>query len=43
LIGTNLTDEIWTNTNGAAPFSADDKVHTQNRGRQLFVEGSVKF
>lgn len=43
LIGTNLTDEIWTNTNGGAPFSADDTVHTQNRGRQLFVEASFKF
>jgi iron complex outermembrane recepter protein len=43
LIGTNLTDEIWTNTNGPAPFSADDTVHTQNRGRQVFVEASFKF
>ncbi len=43
LIGTNLTDEIWTNTNGPAPFTADDTVHTQNRGRQLFVEASFKF
>lgn len=43
LIGSNLTDEIWTNTNGGAPFSADDTIHTQNRGRQLFVETSFKF
>ncbi len=43
LIGTNLTDEIWTNTNGPAPFTADDTIHTQNRGRQLFVEASFKF
>lgn len=43
LIGTNLTDEIWTNTTGGAPFSADDKVHTQNRGRQIFVEAGFKF
>jgi iron complex outermembrane receptor protein len=43
LIGTNLTDEIWTNTNGPAPFTADDTVHTQNRGRQVFVEASFKF
>jgi iron complex outermembrane recepter protein len=43
LIGSNLTDEIWTNTNGGAPFSADDTIHTQNRGRQLFVEASFKF
>lgn len=43
LVGTNLTDEIWTNTNGPAPFTNDDTVHTQNRGRQLFVEASFKF
>lgn len=43
LIGTNLTDEIWTNTNGPAPFTADDTVHTQNRGRQIFVEAAFKF
>lgn len=43
LIGSNLTDEIWTNTNGGAPFTADDTIHTQNRGRQLFVETSFKF
>ena len=43
LIGTNLTDEIWTNTNGPAPFTSDDTVHTQNRGRQLFVEAAFKF
>ena len=43
LIGSNLTDEIWTNTNAGAPFSSDDTIHTQNRGRQLFVETSFKF
>lgn len=43
LIGTNLTNEIWTNTNGPAPFTSDDTVHTQNRGRQLFVEVAFKF
>jgi iron complex outermembrane receptor protein len=43
LIGLNLTDKLWTNTNGPAPFTADDTVHTQNRGRQLFVEASFKF
>ncbi|MEP6346411.1 MAG: TonB-dependent receptor [Parasphingorhabdus sp.] len=43
LIGLNLTDEIWTNTNAAAPFTAGDRVHTQNRGRQLFVEAAFKF
>lgn len=43
LIGLNLTDEIWTNTNGAAPFTAGDRVHTQNRGRQVSVEAAFKF
>lgn len=43
LIGLNLTDEIWTNTNAAAPFTAGDRVHTQNRGRQVFVEAAFKF
>ncbi len=43
LIGTNLTDEIWTNTNGGAPFSADDTIHTQNRGRQIFLEAAFKI
>ncbi len=43
LIGTNLTNKIWTNTNGPAPFTSDDTVHTQNRGRQLFVEAAFKF
>jgi len=43
LIGLNLTDEIWTNTNGPAPFTAGDRVNTQNRGRQVFVEAAFKF
>ncbi len=43
LIGTNLTNKLWTNTNGPAPFTSDDTIHTQNRGRQLFVEASFKF
>lgn len=43
LIGLNLTDEIWTNTNGNAPFTGGDRVHTQNRGRQVFVEAGFKF
>lgn len=43
LVGTNLTDEIWTNTNGAAPFTAGDLVHTQNRGRQVTVQAGFKF
>ena len=43
LIGLNLTDELWTNTNAAAPFTAGDRVHTQNRGRQVFLEASFKL
>lgn len=43
LIGTNLTNEIWVNTSGGAPFNADDRVFTQNRGRQVFVEAGFKF
>lgn len=47
LIGTNLTDELWVNTSGAAPFrpsvGGDDLVLTQNRGRQISVEAAFKF
>lgn len=43
LIALNLTDEIWTNTNGNAPFTGGDRLHTQNRGRQVFVEAAFKF
>lgn len=46
LIGVNLTDKIWVNTSGGRPFlggGGDDLVVTQNRGRQVFVEGKFKF
>lgn len=55
LIGVNLTDEIWANTAGDRPFldagnalgrvtgGGDDRVITQNRGRQVFVEAAFKF
>lgn len=54
LIGVNLTDELWVNTSGGRPFLApagnplgipvgDDLVVTQNRGRQVFLEGKFKF
>lgn len=46
LVGVNLTNEIWANTAGDRPFlppGGDDRVVTQNRGRQLFVEASFKF
>ena len=55
LVGVNLTDEIFTNTSGGRPFlspggaagfglaAGDDKVVSQNRGRQLFAEVSFRF
>lgn len=55
LIGVNLTDEIWANTVGDRPFldagntlgratgGGDDRVVTQNRGRQVFIEAAFKF
>ncbi len=46
LVGTNLSDEIWTNTSAGRPFlpaNGDDLILTQNRGRQIFVETSFKF
>ena len=53
LVGVNLTDKIYTNTSGDRPFLApangfgvpigDDIILNQNRGRQFFVEASVKF
>ncbi|MEP2735108.1 MAG: TonB-dependent receptor [Erythrobacter sp.] len=46
LVGTNLADEIWTNTSGGRPFlpaTGDDFVVTQNRGRQVYAEVSFKF
>ena len=44
----NLADKIYTQTSGDRPFLAarpigDDVILNQNRGRQIFVEGSVKF
>uniref|UniRef100_UPI0025CD3A35 TonB-dependent receptor n=1 Tax=Novosphingobium sp. Chol11 TaxID=1385763 RepID=UPI0025CD3A35 len=52
LIANNLTDKIFVNTSGGRPFLAgpglglpvgDDEVFTVNRGRQIFIQGSVKF
>ncbi len=45
LIGRNLTDKLWINTSGPAPFvgAGDDQVVTLNRGRQVFVEVGFKF
>lgn len=45
-VGTNLADEIWVNTSAGRPFlpaNGDDLIFTQNRGRQLSVEASVRF
>ena len=53
LIGVNIADRVITQTSGGRPFLApanpfgvpvgDDVVLNQNRGRQVFVEGSIKF
>ncbi|WP_448581374.1 TonB-dependent receptor [Thermaurantiacus sp.] len=52
LIGINVTDEIYVITSGGRPFLApaggrlprgDDVIFTQNRGRQLFIEGRLRF
>ena len=53
LIGVNLADKIITQTSGGRPFLApannfgvpvgDDVVLNQNRGRQVYIEASVKF
>ena len=53
LVGVNLADKIVTQTSGDRPFLSganpfglpvgDDIILNQNRGRQVFVEASVKF
>ena len=53
VVGINLADKIYTNTSGGRPFLApanpfgvpvgDDIVLNQNRGRQVYIEASVKF
>ncbi len=55
LIGVNLTDEVFVVTSGPRPFlspggaggfgvpAGDDLVLSQNRGRQVFVQGQVRF
>jgi iron complex outermembrane receptor protein len=46
LVGVNITNEIWANTAGDRPFlppGGDDRVVTQNRGRQVFVEAAFRF
>lgn len=53
LIAVNIADKIYTNTSGDRPFLApanafgvpvgDDIILNQNRGRQVYLEGSVRF
>ena len=46
LIGVNVTNEIFTNTSGPRPFvppGGDDRVVSQNHGRQIFIETSFRF
>ncbi|MEM6909126.1 MAG: TonB-dependent receptor [Pseudomonadota bacterium] len=55
VIGVNLTDEIWVNTSAPRPFLSpggaagfglplgDDRLFTQNRGRQVYAEVSFSF
>ncbi|MGN6498766.1 MAG: TonB-dependent receptor [Tsuneonella sp.] len=53
LVGTDLTDKYYTTSSGSRPFLAgpnpygvpvgDDIILNHNRGRQIFLEGSVKF
>ncbi|MGB3807685.1 MAG: TonB-dependent receptor [Erythrobacter sp.] len=52
LIGVNLTNQVYVITSGPRPFLApggfgipagDDLVLSQNRGRQVFVQGQVRF
>jgi iron complex outermembrane recepter protein len=43
LIAVNIGNERYANFGGLRPFANDDQVLYQNRGRQIFVEGSFKF
>lgn len=46
LIGTNLADKLYVASSGDRPFlpaGGDDIIVSQNRGRQVFVQGSFKF
>lgn len=53
LVGTDLTDKYYTVSSGARPFLApanpyglpagDDIILNHNRGRLIYLEGSVKF
>lgn len=46
LIALNLTDKIYVNSSSGRPFQGpggDDTAFIQNRGRQIFLQGSVGF
>ena len=48
LIANNLTDEIFNITSGPIAFGggglfSDDRLVTQNRGRQVFIQAGFKF
>ena len=53
LVGVNIANKVYTQTSGDRPFLApanpfgvppgDDVILNQNRGRQVFVEASVRF
>lgn len=46
VVANNLTDKIVTSSSGGRPFlpaDGDDIILSQNRGRQVFLEASVKF
>lgn len=46
LIGSNLTNKLFVTSSGDRPFQSatgDDIIVSQPRGRQVFVEASIKF
>lgn len=47
VVGRNLGDKYFVNSSGGRPFLVpgvgDDQVVNINRGRQIFLEGSVRF
>ena len=45
VVGKNVGDKRVVSTSGGRPFrgAGDDEVYNLNRGRQIFLEGSVRF
>jgi iron complex outermembrane recepter protein len=46
LVGVNLTDKLYLLTTGGRPFQGpggDDEAWDFNRGRQIYIEASLKF